>query len=61
MVRHLTDIRRWPVPGWTLFQPVCACDWAGDLVRTRALATEQITEHLEDHTPEQPMLPGFTP
>ena len=59
---HRTTIRPVPVPEWTLHRPVCSCGWAGDIVRTRQLAADQVEEHLADEHPstddnvEQPTL-----
>lgn len=53
---HRTRIEEVPVPDWTLHRPRCTCGWDGDIVRTRAYATDQVTEHLAEATHEQPAL-----
>ncbi|MES0838350.1 hypothetical protein [Nocardiopsis tropica] len=49
MSDHRTQVRPVPVPDWVLHRPLCSCGWGGDIVRTRHLADDQVTEHLAEH------------
>ena len=54
---HRPRIEPVPVTDWTLHWPRCTCGWDGDIVRTRALADDQVDEHLaEAETTYQPTL-----
>ncbi|WP_157983590.1 MULTISPECIES: hypothetical protein [unclassified Nocardiopsis] len=62
MRSHRPNVRPVPVPDWVLHRPTCSCGWTGDTVRTRALADDQVHEHLTEHhhqEAEQPALPGL--
>lgn len=57
---HRARIEQQSVPGWVYHRPRCDCGWDGDIVRTRALADDQVDEHLgetaEANTTYQPTL-----